>query len=80
MSYRSISPHLKSSCYNCRHFQASSDMLNGLCFQNSADQGVAAIGIGTCGQFSMKSDNGTSRSKSLARSSGDGRRSATVAR
>jgi hypothetical protein len=55
-------------------------MLNGLCFQHSADQGIAAIGIGTCGQFAMKSDNGASRSKSLARSSGDGRRSATVAR
>jgi hypothetical protein len=80
MSYRSISPQLKSSCYNCRHFQASSDMLNGLCFQNSADQGIAAIGIGTCNEFTIKGDNGTAWSKIYPRAAGEGRRSATAAR
>ncbi|TMV47648.1 hypothetical protein FE783_21925 [Paenibacillus mesophilus] len=79
MSYRSISPQLKSSCYNCRHFQASSDMLNGLCFQNSADQGVAAIGIGTCNEFAIKGDSGAAWSKIFPRSAREDRRS-TVAR
>jgi len=53
MSYRSVSPHLKSSCYNCRYFQTGGDMLNGLCFYKSTE-GQAAIGIGTCSHFTMK--------------------------
>ncbi|MEF3306512.1 hypothetical protein [Paenibacillus sp. GYB003] len=54
MSYKSISPQLKSSCYNCTHFQASHDMLNGLCFRSSPE-GVETAGIGTCSRFAMKS-------------------------
>jgi len=58
MNYRSLSPQLKSSCYNCSYFQASDDMLNGLCFQQSSEHGVEAIGVGTCGEFTMKGDAG----------------------
>lgn len=78
MGYRSISPQLKSSCYNCRFFQSGSDMLNGLCFVASADQGAPAIGIGTCERFAIKGDAGGSRA--FVRTSSGGRRSATVAR
>lgn len=54
MSYRCISPQLKFSCYNCKHYQVSDDMLNGLCFLHGDDHGKAAIGIGTCNEFTIK--------------------------
>lgn len=62
MNYRSISPHLNQSCYNCKHFQADADMLNGLCFIDSHDspEGVAAIGIGTCSRFLIRGEGGSS--------------------
>lgn len=53
MTYKSVAPDLKSSCYNCRFFQLSSDMMNGFCHQSSP-QGKSAIGIGTCGRFTEK--------------------------
>lgn len=67
MTYRSVAPQLKSSCYNCRHFQTSEDMLNGLCFHNTTDAGKAAIGIGTCGHFAMKCDTEFSWSRVIRR-------------
>jgi hypothetical protein len=68
MSYRSIAPQLKISCYNCRFFQLSDDMLNGMCFYHSRENGKAAIGIGTCSNFSMKGDAEFSWSSVLNRS------------
>jgi hypothetical protein len=55
MSYKCISPQLKSSCYNCKFYQVGVDMLNGLCFYLKKDVGQAAIGIGTCNNFEKKS-------------------------
>ncbi|GAA3401671.1 hypothetical protein ACFFNY_13445 [Paenibacillus hodogayensis] len=80
MSYRSISPQLKSSCYNCTHFSAFSDMLNGLCFQQSTEEGTPAIGVGTCGHFLMKADNGPARTGGLSRSPRDASRQKRAAR
>ncbi|MDF2670507.1 MAG: hypothetical protein K0R67_2813 [Paenibacillus sp.] len=54
MSYKCISPQLKSSCYNCQFYKVNVDMLNGLCFYNNKDSGKAAIGIGTCNNFASK--------------------------
>ena len=67
MSYRSVSPHIKLSCYNCRYFDVSSDMLNGFCRYNTK-QSKAAIGIGTCEQFSAKNGPAFSWSSMLDRS------------
>ncbi|WP_127585241.1 hypothetical protein [Paenibacillus koleovorans] len=54
MSYKCISPQLKSSCYNCKFYRVSTDMLNGLCYYYDKHAGKAAIGIGTCNHFSVK--------------------------
>src|SRR5690606_39834195 len=54
MSYKCISPQLKSSCYNCSYYQVSMDMLNGLCFYKDKHVGQVAIGIGTCNNFEKK--------------------------
>lgn len=54
MNYRCISPQLKSSCYNCKYYKVSDDMLNGLCFLHGREHGKAAIGIGTCNEFAIK--------------------------
>lgn len=69
MSYKSVSPQLKLSCYNCRYFQVSADLLNGMCFYKSAKEGMAAIGIGTCEQFAVKSDADFSWSNVLSKNS-----------
>lgn len=54
MSYRCISPQLKFSCYNCKHYEVSGDMLNGLCYLNGRDHGKSAAGTGTCNAFAAK--------------------------
>lgn len=53
MSYRSVSPQLRLSCYNCRFYQVSDDMLNGFCHR-TPERKKAAIGIGTCNDFTAK--------------------------
>lgn len=54
MGYKSIAPQLKTSCYNCLHFEVSDDMLNGTCYFNIHHKGKAAIGIGTCESFAAR--------------------------
>lgn len=80
MNYKSISPQLKSSCYNCTHFQASHDMLNGLCFQQSAEHGIPAVGVGTCSRFTAKADTGLSRNGAPLRMALNATRQARAAR
>lgn len=50
MTFHATSPHIKSSCYNCRHFQINKDMLNGTCHLHQQQKSA----IGTCGSFQRK--------------------------
>jgi hypothetical protein len=49
MTYYSISPELKRSCYNCRYFELGADMLHGNCPRFGR---VSATG--TCNHFCFK--------------------------
>ncbi len=54
MKYRSIAPDIQTSCYNCRFFETSKDMLIGTCHYFGPDQVKSSIGIGTCDYFSVR--------------------------
>ncbi|HEY0828331.1 MAG TPA: hypothetical protein VGE40_09565, partial [Bacilli bacterium] len=54
MNYRSMAPHINTSCYNCLFFEVSADMLNGTCHLSEQENGKSAIGVGTCDGFTKK--------------------------